>query len=127
MWMAYHTKGDYDNAYEKQKRILEIVSRDDEVVQIYEETYKSSGYKEALKAAADSWTKRAGSAFVPPDNIYWLYGAADDAPKTLEWLKIGFDMHDSNMPYVAVLLVLKCVQGNPEYLALLKKLNLPTD
>jgi len=127
MWMAYHTKGDYDNAYKKQKRILEIVSRDDEVVQIYEETYKSSGYKEALKAAADSWTKRAGSAFVPPDNIYWLYGAADDAPKTLEWLKIGFDMHDSNMPYVAVLPVLKCVQGNPEYLALLKKLNLPTD
>jgi TolB-like protein len=127
MWMAYHVKGDYDKAYEKQKRILEIVSRDDIVVQIYEDTYKSSGYKEALKAAADSWTNRAGSAFVPPDNIYWLYGAAGDERKTLEWLKIGFEMHDSNMPYVAVLPVFNSIQDNPEYLALLEKLNLPKE
>jgi len=95
------------------------------VVRVFEEKFESDGYKTAIKAAADSWTTRAGAEFVPPDNIFWLYAAAGDEQKTLEWLEKGYEMHDSNMPYAAVTPLFNNLQSNPGYLDLLGRLNLP--
>jgi tetratricopeptide (TPR) repeat protein len=127
MWMAYHVQGNKDKAFNKQKRILELVCRDIEVIKIFEDTYHSEGYKAALSAAADSWTKRSELEFVPPDYIYWMYGASGEVEKTLDWLEIGYEMHDSNMPYIAILPVFYRIKDNPVYLNLLEKMNLPID
>ena len=125
MWFAYHSQGEFERAFEKQKRILELVCRDEAVIEVFEETYHTQGYLQALKITADLWTQRAGSEFIPPDNIFWLYAAAGEKQQTLEWLEKGFEWHDSNMPYAAVLPLFKDLPDHPDYLDLLDRLNLP--
>jgi len=124
LWMSYHMKGDTSEAFIKQRRILELVS-DSIVVEAFENTNRISGYYAALSAAADQWASQAGTNFVPPDNMFWMYAASGDIEKTMHWLEIGYDTHDSSMPYVGVFPLLDILDGDPRYDDLLRRLELP--
>ncbi len=125
LWLAYHQKDNTELAYEKQRNVLQLVS-DSSVVKTFEDVYALSGYTAALEAAADHWASKRTETFVPPDNIYFLYATAGNKEKTMDWLEVGYEMHDSNIPYIGSnTFIINLLHDEPRFLTLIEKLNLP--
>ncbi len=125
LFQSYHHMGKFDEAYQKQRRLLELVS-EAAVVQAFDNTYKQSGYHQALDSAAEAWKDLTDLKFIPPDNMYWLYAAAGNKENALEWVERAFEVHDSGIPYIgAIPLVYDLLKDEPKYNKVLEKLKLP--
>jgi len=125
LFQAYHHQANFQMAYQKQRRLLELVS-EAPVVQAFDSTYQKSGYRQALYTAAETWNDLVNMKFIPPDNMYWLYAASGNKEKTLEWVEIGYEVHDSGIPYIgAIPLVFDLLKDESDYIDLLNRLNLP--
>jgi len=125
LFQSYHHMGKFDEAYQKQRRLLELVS-EAAVIQAFDNTYKQSGYQQALDSAAEAWKDLKDINFIPPDNMYWLYAAAGNKENALEWVERGYEVHDSGIPYIGVIpIVFDLLKDEPEYQDLLDKLKLP--
>jgi hypothetical protein len=87
--------------------------------------YAQSGYRGALRRAADLQAARARRAYVAPTDIAGNYGWAGDREQALAWLEKGLAVRDGNMAYITVQPWLEAVRDSPRFWEIARRMNLP--
>jgi len=86
-----------------------------------------SGYRGAMKRAADLLAARARKTNVPLIDPAMLYVIAGENAQALEWLEKGLEERSPHMPYVDAYMELAPLRSDPRFQDLLRKMNLPMD
>ncbi len=126
LWEALHLKGQYDEALEQAKAFYagkELTP----VVEAMSGGNQTGGYAGAMRAAADTLAAISRQAYVGPWYIAYLYAAAGDKEKTLEWLEKGYAIRDPNIPYLGGehSFFRNLLNDDPRFIDLLRRMNLP--
>jgi serine/threonine protein kinase/tetratricopeptide (TPR) repeat protein len=100
-------------------------ARDREVQEALTQGYAQSGYRGAMKRAADTLAARGRKTYVLPCDVAALYLWAGEKDQALEWLEKAFEVRDPNLPFVNLMLVFESLRNTPRFQALLRRMNLP--
>jgi TolB-like protein len=87
--------------------------------------YAQSGYRGAMKSAADTLAARARKTYVLPSDVAWLYAMAGEKAQTLAWLERGFEVHDPQMPENTLHLAFAPLHSDPRFQDIVRRMNLP--
>jgi serine/threonine protein kinase/TolB-like protein len=98
---------------------------DREVQEALTQGYAQSGYRGAMKRAADTLAARGRKTYVLPCDVAALYLWAGEKDQALEWLEKAFEVRDPNLPFVNLMLVFESLRNDPRFQALLRRMNLP--
>jgi TolB-like protein len=97
---------------------------DREVEEALTQGYAQSGYRGAMRRAADILAARARKTYVLPIDVAALYAWAGEKDQALEWLEKAFEARDPNMPYVNLYSEFEGLRNTPRFQALLRRMNL---
>jgi hypothetical protein len=90
--------------------------------------YAQSGYRGAMRRAADLMAARARKTYVVYEvDVACLYAIAGENDQALEWLEKGLEVRDPLMPYVDAYVEFAPLRSDPRFQDLLRKMNLPVD
>jgi TolB-like protein len=98
---------------------------DREVEEALTQGYAQSGYRGAMRRAADLLAARARKTYVLPSDVAGLYVMAGEKAQALAWLEKGFEVRDPTMPYVNVNQIFDSLHNTPRFQALLRRMNFP--
>ena len=108
------------------KAIRFIFPFEDEVFLSIERIAKEEGLQEAYRELVVHLEVLQQSSFLVPVHMANRYARINQKNKLLDQLELGFEIHDQNMPYIATgFTKLEPAYGNPRFLDLIEKLNLP--
>jgi TolB-like protein len=120
--VAYHLER-YEELFEAQKIYLPL---DDNVMNDIEKIFNEQGFNMAFEEVVRQMELLAQNNYVPPVDMAIRYYLLNQHEKAMNWLEKGFELHDPNMPYIAVGFAnLNELYENPRFLAILEKMNLP--
>ncbi len=120
--VAYHLER-YEELFEAQKIYLPL---DDNVMNDIEKIFNEQGFNMALEEVVRQMELLAQNNYVPPVDMAIRYYLLNQHEKAMNWLEKGFELHDPNMPYIAVGYAnLNELYENSRFLAILEKMNLP--
>jgi TolB-like protein/predicted Ser/Thr protein kinase len=97
---------------------------DREMEEALTQGYAQSGYRGAMRRAADTLTGRGRKSYVLPCDVAGLYAWAGEKAQALAWLEKGFEVRDPNMPYVSVVPDYDTLRSDPRFQDLLRRMNL---
>jgi serine/threonine-protein kinase len=100
---------------------------DREVEEALTQGYAQSGYRGAMKRAADLLAARAHKTYVNSIDVATLYAIAGENSQALEWLEKGLEERSPQMPYVDTSVGLAPLRSDPRFQDLLRKMNLPVN
>jgi serine/threonine-protein kinase len=100
---------------------------DREVEEALTQGYAQSGYRGAMKRAADLLAARAHKIYVNSIDVATLYAIAGENSQALEWLEKGLEERSPQMPYVDTSVGLAPLRSDPRFQDLLRKMNLPVN
>jgi len=127
--IAYIGKGMLKEALEAQIALVEMLVRDDELVQLLKRGYDAGSYRDAWRAGAELLAARSGSgAFVPALDIALYYQAAGLPDEALDWMERAVEQRDPNvlgMRHPSSLDAIPGGERNPRVRALLDRIGLP--
>ncbi len=124
LFACYTLTGKYDLAInELKKKNLKDQVVYEMMISTLDEEYSSTGFKEALNAAADAWVER--STYVEASGMLKLYGHAGNTDKTMDWLEIMYIRGDPGIQYIGVLPFYRFYRNEPRYIEIMKRANLP--
>jgi serine/threonine protein kinase/Tfp pilus assembly protein PilF len=124
---VFHIKGQHEEALAEAKAFFTAMDLDP-FIEIIEQGYEKDGYSGAMRSAAETLAEFSQQAFVSPWFISFVYAAAGDEDKTLEWLEKGYEIKDPNMPYISGSGIIDSIlRDDPRFQELLRKMNLPVD
>jgi hypothetical protein len=112
LFVCYTETGKYDLAINELKMISTV-----------DEEYSSTGFKEALNAAADALVQR--STYVEASRMLKLYGNAGNTDKTMDWLEKMYIRGDPGIQYIGVVPFYRFYRNEPRYIEIMKRANLP--
>jgi len=93
-----------------------------EIERIYRESGIVSAYEEIIKHLE----KFAENNYVSFQDMAFRYIIANQPDKAMDWVEKGFEMHDPLMTYIATpARYFDRLFGNPRFIAICKKMNLP--
>jgi adenylate cyclase len=121
---SYHMKGMYAKAMDVWKASYDA-KNDHKAVEVLAKGEAEGGYHKALEDLAELLIDRSDSMFVTPWQIATIYTRAGQKDKALVWLEKAFAYHDTNMPYIGIDPIFDIFKGDPRFLKLIKKMNLP--
>jgi TolB-like protein/Tfp pilus assembly protein PilF len=122
---VFHIKGQYKEALAEAKAFFTAMDLDP-FIEIIEQGYEKDGYSGAMRSAAETLAAFSQQAFVSPWFISFVYAAAGDKDKTLEWLEKGYEIKDPNMPYISGSGIIDSIlHDDPRFQDLLRRMNLP--
>ncbi len=98
-----------------------------EVEEALTQGYVQSGYRGAMKRAADLLAARARKTYVLSMDVAILYAIAGENAQALEWLEKGLEDRSPHMPYVGAYIELAPLRSDPRFQELLRRMNLPVD
>jgi Tfp pilus assembly protein PilF len=98
---------------------------DREMEEALTQGYAQSGYRGAMRRAADLLAARARKTYVLPSDVAGLYVMAGEKAQALAWLEKGFEVRDPNMPYVNVYQIFDSLHNTPRFQDLLRRMKLP--
>ncbi|MFZ2054638.1 MAG: tetratricopeptide repeat protein [Candidatus Aminicenantales bacterium] len=98
---------------------------DREVEEALTQGYAQSGYRGAMRRAADLLAARARKTYVPPFDTAVLYTIAGENAQAFEWLEKSLEERSPQMPYVDTYVELAPLRSYPRFQDLLRKMNLP--
>jgi TolB-like protein/Tfp pilus assembly protein PilF len=98
---------------------------DRELEEALAQGFAQSGYRGAMRRAADIWAARSRTTYVGPTYIASLYMTAGEKERTLEWLEKAFEARDPNLPYVSAKPTYDSLRSDPRFQDLLRRMNLP--
>jgi hypothetical protein len=78
-----------------------------------------------MYSAAEIMESFAKQTYFSPAFVAMLYSLAGDLEKTIEWLEMGYEVRDPNMPYVGGFVFFDLLAKDPRYQDLLRRMNLP--
>jgi len=96
-----------------------------EVEEALTQGYAQSGYRGAMRRAADLLAARARKTYVLSFDVAVLYAIAGENDQALEWLEKGLELRDPVMPYVDAYVEFAPLRSNPRFQDLLRTMNLP--
>jgi TolB-like protein len=117
-------KDRHDEALAEMKASYSIIG-DREVEEALTQGYAQSGYRGAMRSAADLLAGRARKAHVNSFDVALLYATAGENDLAFEWLEKSFEERSPHMPYVNAYVELKPLHSDPRFRDLLLKMNLP--
>ena len=121
---AYRCK-EYDKVIRAMKYNLPFIEEDTfkEIERIYRESGIVSAYEEILKHLE----KFAENNYIGFLDLAMRYLYVNQPDKAMDWIEKGFEMHDPQMTYIAIPLYydLDPLFGNPRFIAICEKMNLP--
>ena len=123
LWETSHLRRRYDDALEEAKAFyaaLELTP----VVEAMSSGYETGGYPGAMNAAAETLAAISLQVYFSPWFIAYLYAAAGETEKTLEWLEKGVEIGDPNMPYTGEPIFVDLLSDDPHFQDLLRRMNL---
>jgi len=100
---------------------------DREVEEALTQGYAQSGYRGAMRRAADLLASRARKTYVLSFDIAALYSIAGENAQALDWLEKGLEERSPHMPYVDAYVEFAPLHDDPRFQDLLRKMNLPVD
>ena len=124
-WRALHRMGQHAEALAECRRSYELL-KDTEVVQTLEQGERQSGYAGAMKAAAQTLEKRAGTAYVAGSKVALLYAHAGENDRALEWLETALKDHDPQLHSLWAEPDWEALYTNPRFRNLLRKMGFPS-
>ena len=98
---------------------------DSEMKEALTQGYAQSGYRGAMRRAADLMAARARQTYQLTSDLAQAYGLAGEEDQVLTWLENGFETRDPNMPYVKLIPEYESVRNTPRFKDILRRLNLP--
>jgi len=117
-------KAMYEEFLAEQKAYYSSIG-DREVEEALTQGYAQSGFRGAMRRAADVRIARFRKRYVSPEEIATLYMYAGENAQALAWLEKGLEVRDPIMPYVNLYVVFETLHSDPRYQDLLRKMNLP--
>ena len=123
-WLAgiLFRKAKYEESLAEMKAVY---AGDREMEEALTQGNAQSGYRGAMRRAADLLAARARKTYVNPTEVAWLYVMAGEKAQALAWLEKGFEVHDFNLPGVGVLPDYDTLRSDPRFQDLLRRMNLP--
>jgi TolB-like protein/DNA-binding winged helix-turn-helix (wHTH) protein/Flp pilus assembly protein TadD len=100
-------------------------TRDREIQEALAKGFAQSGYRGAMRRAADALAERSRRSYVSFEPVAYLYISAGEKERTLEWLERGFKARDPNLPYVGAKPIFDSLRSDPRFQALLRRMNFP--
>jgi TolB-like protein/lipoprotein NlpI len=98
---------------------------DREVEEALTQGYAQSGYRGAMRRAADILAARSRKTYVIPSDVATLYVGAGEKAQALEWLEKGVEVRDGNMSCVNVDPTYDTLHNTPRFQDLLRRMNFP--
>jgi len=98
---------------------------DREMEEALTQGYAQSGYRVAMRRAADLLAGRARKTYVMPTDVATLYIWAGEKAQALAWLEKGFEVRDANLPLVNVHPDYDTLRSEPRFQELVRRMNLP--
>jgi TolB-like protein len=125
LWMLASSllmKGRHEEAVEV---IRTIFAGDREMGDTLTQGYAQSGYRGAMKAAADLQAERGRKTHVPIVDTANLYAWAGEKARALDWLEKGLEARDPNMPFINIDPALAVLRSEPRFQAIVRQMKLP--
>jgi serine/threonine-protein kinase len=124
--VSFLRKGMYEESLTEMKANYSSI-RDLEVEEALTQGYAQSGYKGAMKRAADLLAERARKTYVLSNDVAALYALAGENAEALDWLEKSFEERSPHMPYLGAYIEFEPLHSDPRFQELLRKMNLPVD
>jgi tetratricopeptide (TPR) repeat protein len=99
LWRIYRYKNLYEEAFAEAKKAFSLLG-EDEVVKAMERGYAESGYRGAMRLAADELVARSKQRYVRPTEIARLYADAEEKDQTLHWLQRAYEERDAMLVHL---------------------------
>ena len=120
--VAIHNE-DYEKALEA---IWFQLPLEKEKIKEIEGIYENHGILTAYEEVLNQMGIMAQQQYVMPYDMAVRYYLVNQDDKVMDWLETGFNIHDPNMPYISSgFSKFDRLHGNPRYIDLVEKLNLP--
>ncbi|MCW8984820.1 MAG: protein kinase [Thermoanaerobaculales bacterium] len=125
LWETYYKKRMYDESLMSAKAFFAGLGFV-EIAEVMAQGYEEDGYSGAMTSAAETMEAFSKQTYFSPVFLAQIYALAGDQEKTIEWLEMGYEIQDPNMPYVSSF-TFDLLDDDPRYQDLLRRMNLPED
>jgi serine/threonine protein kinase/tetratricopeptide (TPR) repeat protein len=125
LWETYYKKGMYEESLKSAEAFFTGLGFA-EIAEVMAQGYEEGGYSGAMMSAAETMAAFSQQTYFSPVFLAMIYALAGDQEKTIEWLEMGYEMKDPNMPYMSTL-SFDLLDDDPRYQDLLRRMNLPKD
>ena len=119
---TFFMKGMYD---ESLAELRAYYGGDREMEEALTQGYAQSGYRGAMRRAADTMAARSLKNYVLPYDVAMLYAWAGEGAQALQWLEKGFAVRDPNMNFVGVDPTFESLHKTQRFQDILRRMNLP--
>ncbi len=117
-------KAIYEESLAEMKAMYSCLG-DREVEEALTQGYAQSGYRGAMKRAADLLAARAHQTYVNSIDVAILYAFAGENDQAFEWLEKCLEERNPQMPYVDAYVEFAPLRSDPRFQDILRKMNLP--
>ena len=120
---AFYLSGRVEEALEKYKAYFKIMNLHD-AAEATDRGMKEGGIKKAFQYMAEALERQFQSSYWTPAEIAWRFAQAGNNNKALDWLEVGYEKRDQNMPYLCWPLF-DPLRDEPRFQEIARKMNLP--
>ena len=120
---AFYLSGRVEEALEKYKAYFSVMKLFD-VVEATERGIKEGGNEKVFVYIAEALERQYKASYWVPAEIAWRFVQAGDKNKALDWLEVGYEKRDQNMPYLCWP-IFDPLRGEPRFQEIVRKMNLP--
>jgi serine/threonine protein kinase/Tfp pilus assembly protein PilF len=120
---ALYLSGRVEEALEKYKAYYAIMNLHD-VAEAIEKGVKEGGSEKAFIYMAEALESKFQADYWVPAEIAWRFVQAGDKNKALDWLEVGYEKRDQNMPYLCWPLF-DPIRDEQRFQEIARKMNLP--
>ena len=124
LFLTYHLKGMRPEAISSAGTYLNGVYADPDVARALQPTSTPEGYRSVMQAAAAALTAHFRKSYANPTDIAYLYVAADEKGRAVEWLEKAFELHDPSTPYIGMPFF-DSLREEPLFQELIRRMNFP--
>jgi TolB-like protein/Tfp pilus assembly protein PilF len=120
---AFYLSDRAEEALEKYKAYYSVMKLFD-VVEATERGIKEGSNEKAFVYMAEALERQYQASYWPPAEIAWRFVQAGNKNKALDWLEVGYEKRDQNMPYLCWPL-LDPIRDEPKFQEIARKMGLP--
>lgn len=123
LWRVYRLKGMHEEALNEFFSLSLLY--DGEVMAAAKQGCAESGYKGAMRLAAEKMAGQSKSKYVPPMHIAMLFAHAEERDRAIEWIEKAYEARDPKLISVGVEPDWQSLHSSPRFQKLLRRFGLP--
>ncbi len=124
LWGAFYKKGMQVEALAEARKFFGSLS-DAEVVEALDGSHEQSGYRRAMRRAAEALAARSKRVFIPAVRIARLYAHAGEEGRAVDWLERAYEERDPPLVHLGVGWDWDSLRENRRFEDLLRRMSLP--